>query len=106
MTRIFEYGSDLRLIVTVVSSLKRNKWINFEEHLIRHLESKTLSRSVVQFVHNFLCIFLLQLSKIHSLGEVLAYESVCVLTKPPLPRVVGASEVPVGRKLLCREIIQ
>lgn len=85
MTRIFKYGSDLRLIVTVVSSLKRNKWINFEEYLIRHLESKTPSRSVIQFVHNFLCIFLLQLSKVHSLWEVLAYESVCVPTQPTLP---------------------
>ena len=100
MTRILEYGSDSRLIVTVVSSLKRNKWIDFEEYLIRHFEPKTSSRSVVQFVHNFLCIFLLQLSKVHSLGEVLAYESVCVPTQPPLPRVAGAGEVPVGRKLL------
>ena len=70
-----------------------------EEHLIGRLESRTLPRSVVKFVHSSVRIFLRQLREVHSLGEVLAYKSVCVLTKPPLPRVVRTGEVPVRTKL-------
>ena len=56
-----------------------------EEHLVGRLESKTLSRSILQFVHNSIGIFPRQLREVHSLGEIPAYKSVCVFTRPTLP---------------------
>ena len=53
----------------VLSSLKRNKWLSTEEYLIRCFEAKALSRSVVQFVHNSVCILLCQFPEVHSLWE-------------------------------------
>ena len=67
----------------VVSSTKRNKWISSEEYLIRCFKTKASSRSVIQFVHNSVRIFLSQIRKVHSLWEVLPYEP-SVFSQDPL----------------------
>ena len=82
-------------VSTVVSSLKRNRWISSEEYLIRGFEAKASSRSVVQFVHNSVSIFLAEPGEVHSLWKVLSYKAVCVFTRSPFPGVVRTGEVPV-----------
>ena len=59
--------------------------MNSDGHLIWRFEAETFFRSTVQFIHNSLDIFPLQICKVHSFGEVPMDKSVCISAETSHP---------------------